>query len=228
MRLSSFVFCSWSSWSGHLAGARGVRQCCWGAAVVCPCSWHWRCCCPASTRRLRGTGGVAWLVPVVGSRWHLTVGCCRCSSVFVGIDAAAIFFCSRSLWSWWWGCLAGAGHPFVVTFVGAGGLICVGAAAVLHPFMVFMALVLVLACLLYSLALCWKWCCLCHWHWRSDWCWAVHSLLYSIASARGACSCLPYLLVVAVGFLLFTIGPGNGVDVVVITVVHGWRWHCKS
>ena len=28
--------------------------------------------------------------------------------------------------------------------------------------------------------------------------------------------------------LLFAIGPGNGVDVVVITVVHGWRWRCKS
>ena len=68
----------------------GVCRCCWGAAVVHPCSWHWRCCCPASTRRLRGTGGVAWLVLVVGSRWHSTAGCCCCSSVFIGIDAAAI------------------------------------------------------------------------------------------------------------------------------------------
>ena len=28
--------------------------------------------------------------------------------------------------------------------------------------------------------------------------------------------------------LLFAIGPSNSVDVVVITVIHGWRWHCKS
>ena len=28
--------------------------------------------------------------------------------------------------------------------------------------------------------------------------------------------------------LLFVIGPSNGVDVVVITIVHGWHWHCKS
>ena len=79
---------------------RGVRRCCWGAAVVRPCSWHWRCCCPASTHHLRGTGGVAWLVPVVGSRWRSTAGCCCCSSMFVGVDVVVI----TVVHGWRWHC----------------------------------------------------------------------------------------------------------------------------
>ena len=93
MRLLSFVFCSWSSWSGCLAGAGCQFVVFIGAAGVLLLFVH--VCGIGTAAVLRPLIVFVALVGLLGwCRLSVHGGirqrCCCCSSVFINIDAAAI------------------------------------------------------------------------------------------------------------------------------------------